>query len=154
MEPIATCRTRRFSSCEKLVAIGVGLLAVVSPLFIDRRPVSELELEEESINLASWVPLLLLVLILATALSLYLDRSFTRFDPYWIHRFGGSSGGIMVILVILALVLKCKASNSNEELRKLNEIAASFVPWVKKKLVIEEETGSGFSCKAGMQVER
>ncbi|KAJ6914747.1 hypothetical protein NC651_016890 [Populus alba x Populus x berolinensis] len=93
MEPIAACRTSRVSSCEKLVAIGLGLLAVVSPLFIDRRPFSESELDEESIILASWVPLLLLVLILATALSLYLDRSFTS------------------------------------------------VPWAKKKLVTEEETG-------------
>lgn len=106
------------------MAIGLGLLAVVSPLFIDRRPVSESELDEESIILASWVPLLLLVLILATALSLYLDRSFTRFDPYWIHRVGGSSGGIMVILVILALVLKCKASDIIEELGIFNETGA------------------------------
>ncbi|KAB5553067.1 hypothetical protein DKX38_010378 [Salix brachista] len=124
MEPIATCRTGRVSSCEKLVAIGLGLLAVVSPLFIDRRPASESELDEESIILASWVPLLLVVLILATAVSLYLDRSFTRFDPYWIHRVGGSSGGIMVILVILALVLKCKASDFFEKLGKFNETGA------------------------------
>lgn len=106
------------------MAIGLGLLAVVSPLFIDRRPSSESELDEESIILASWVPLLLVVLILATAVSLYLDRSFTRFDPYWIHRVGGSSGGIMLILVILALVLKCKASDFFEELGKFNETGA------------------------------
>ncbi|KAJ4833610.1 hypothetical protein Tsubulata_022458 [Turnera subulata] len=113
MEPKATRRTGRVSSYEKFVAIGLGLLAVLSPLYIDRRPVSESELEEQPINLASWVPLLLLVLVLATALSLFLDRRFSRFDPYWIHRVGGSSSGIVMILVILALVLKWKATIMN-----------------------------------------
>ncbi|KAJ9168156.1 hypothetical protein P3X46_019715 [Hevea brasiliensis] len=103
-------RTSKFSSYERLVGIGMGLIAVISPLYINRRPDIDPELEEQSINLASWLPLLLLVLILAIALSLYLDQSLTRFDPYWIHRIGGSSGGIIIILVILALVLKCKAS--------------------------------------------
>lgn len=110
MEPVATSRTSRFSSYEKLVALGLGLLAVVSPLYIDRKPVVDPELEDQPINLASWVPLLLFVLILATGLSLYLDRRFTRLDPYWIHRVGGSSSGIIVILVILAVVIKFKAS--------------------------------------------
>ncbi|EEF46143.1 uncharacterized protein LOC8258588 [Ricinus communis] len=104
-------RSRRISSYEKFVGLGLGLLAVVSPLYINRRPNSDLELEEQPIDLSSWLPLLLLLLILAIALSLYLDQSLTRFDPYWIHRVGGSSGGIIVILVILALVLKCKASH-------------------------------------------
>ncbi|GAV71101.1 hypothetical protein CFOL_v3_14595 [Cephalotus follicularis] len=113
MEPIATCRTSssRSSSYDRLVAIGLILLAVVSPLFVDRRLTREPEIDEQPINLASWLPLLLLVLILAIALSLYLDRCFTKLDPYWIHRVGGSSAGIIVILIVLALVLKCKASN-------------------------------------------
>lgn len=110
MEPKARGRV---PSYEKFVAIGLGLLAVLSPLYIDRRQVDESELDEQPINLTSWVPLLLLVLILATALSLFLDRRFSRFDPYWIHRVGGSSSGIIMILVILALVLKCKGSINN-----------------------------------------
>lgn len=117
MEPgAASRRTSRFSSYEKLVAIGLALLAVLSPLYIDRTTVDDSELDlEQPINFASWLPLLLLVLILALTLSLYLDRSFTRFDPYWIHRVGGSSSGITIILMVLALVLKFKASIRNWE---------------------------------------
>jgi hypothetical protein len=33
-----------------------------------------------------------------------------RFDPYWIHRVWGSSGGLMLMLLLLGFVLKCKAS--------------------------------------------
>ncbi|KAM0968056.1 hypothetical protein ACFX13_016786 [Malus domestica] len=114
MELGATWRTSRFSSYEKLVAIGLALLAVLSPLYIDRRTTDDSELDsEEPISFASWLPLLLLVLILAIALSLFLDRSFSRFDPYWIHRVGGSSSGITIILMVLALVLKCKSSIRN-----------------------------------------
>ncbi|KAL6295950.1 hypothetical protein ACE6H2_004092 [Prunus campanulata] len=114
MEPgAASRRTSRFSSYERLVAIGLALLAVLSPLYIDRTTVDDSELDlEHPINFASWLPL---VLILALTLSLYLDRSFTRFDPYWIHRVGGSSSGITIILMVLALVLKCKASIRNWE---------------------------------------
>lgn len=116
MELGATRRTSRFSSYERLVAIGLALLAVLSPLYIDRRTVDDSELDlQEPISFAAWLPLLLLVLILAITLSLYLDRSFTRFDPYWIHRVGGSSSGIMITLMVLALVLKCKASIWNWE---------------------------------------
>ncbi|CAN6582985.1 unnamed protein product [Malus baccata var. baccata] len=116
MELGATRRTSRFSSYNKLVAIGLALLAVLSPLYIDRRTIDDSELDpDEPINFASWLPLLLLVLILAIALSLYLDRSFSRFDPYWIHRVGGSSCGITIILMVLALILKCKSSIRNWE---------------------------------------
>lgn len=108
MEIGATRRKSRFSSYERLAAIGMGLLAVISPLYIDRREVSDPELDEAATSFDCWLPLLLLVLISAIALSLFLDRSLTRFDPHWIHRVGGSSGGILVILLILALVLKCK----------------------------------------------
>lgn len=90
------------------MAIVLTILAVLSPLYIDHRPVSDLELEEQPINFDSWLPLLLLVLTLAIALSFYFDQSFTRLDPYWIHRVGGSSGGILIILIVLALVLRCK----------------------------------------------
>lgn len=90
--------------------MGLVVLAVASPLYIDRKPASEVEDEEEPINLAFLLPLLLFLLILAIALSAFLDRSFTRFDRYWIHRVGGSSGGIVMILILLFLVLKCKAS--------------------------------------------
>ncbi|KDP34028.1 hypothetical protein JCGZ_07599 [Jatropha curcas] len=101
-------RTSKFSSFERLVGIGLALLAVISPLYINRRPETDLELEEQPIKVASWLPLLPLALIVIIALSLCLDQSLPRFDPYWIHRVGGSSGGIVVILVILALVLKFK----------------------------------------------
>ncbi|KAK7290958.1 hypothetical protein RIF29_05768 [Crotalaria pallida] len=103
-------RVSRFSSFERVAAISLVVLAVASPLYIDRGPDSELEDDEQPINIAVWLPLLLIVLILAIALSAFLDRSFTRFDRNWIHRVGGSSGGIVVILVVLFLVLKCKAS--------------------------------------------
>ncbi|KAF5743158.1 hypothetical protein HS088_TW09G01223 [Tripterygium wilfordii] len=93
----------RSSSYEKLVAIGLALVAVVSPLYIDRRA----DTDEEHFN---WLSLLLLVLILAITLMLLSDWRLIRFDPYWIHRVGGSSVGIVVILVVLALLVKCKAS--------------------------------------------
>jgi hypothetical protein len=105
-----TCTTRRSSSYSRLVAIGLALVAVVSPLYINRRTESDSELDEQLIDLVSWLPLLLLVLILAIFLSSYLDRIFTRSDPYCIHRVGGSSAGIIVILIVLVLVLKCKSS--------------------------------------------
>ncbi|KAI9106730.1 hypothetical protein K1719_022625 [Acacia pycnantha] len=101
---------RRFSSYERLALIGLAVLAVASPLYIDRKSVSELEDEEESISFAFLLPLLLVLLIVAVALSACLDRSFTRFDRHWIHRVGGSSGGIVIILILLFLVLKCKSS--------------------------------------------
>ncbi|GFZ15583.1 hypothetical protein Acr_24g0017730 [Actinidia rufa] len=102
--------TVRFSSYERIVAIGLGVLAVLSPLYIDRRPAIDPELDEQPINISCYLPLLLLVLILAITLLEYLQRSFTRFDPYWIYRVGGSSGGILIILLLLALILKCKTS--------------------------------------------
>lgn len=108
MELGATWRKSRFSSYERLVAIGLALLAVLSPLYIDRREADDSDLDEASISLFSSLPLLLLLLISAIALSLFLDRSFTRFDPYWIHRVGGSSCGILVILLVLALVISLK----------------------------------------------
>lgn len=108
MDQIAMRRSGgRVSSYERVFVIVFMVVAVVSPLYIDRR--ADLEDEEESISFASLLPLLLLVLILAIAFSLYLDQSYTRFDMNWIHRVGGSSGGIIIILIILALVLKCKA---------------------------------------------
>ncbi|CAI9771503.1 unnamed protein product [Fraxinus pennsylvanica] len=103
-------RGRRISSLDhKLMAIGLAILAILSPLYIDRRSVSEPEVEEP-INFSSYLPLLLLVLILGIAFSSFKDTLFTRFDPYWIHRVGGSSTGIIITLAVLGLVLKCKAS--------------------------------------------
>nr|GMD47573.1 uncharacterized protein LOC102598527 [Ipomoea batatas] len=96
----------RFSSYRRVVAIGVTVVAVVSPLYIDRE---EAVYEEQTANVFSVVqPFLLLALIIAIAMSGYFDRSFTRFDPYWIHRVGGSSTGILILLLVLALVLKFK----------------------------------------------
>ncbi|KAJ1442840.1 hypothetical protein SESBI_00724 [Sesbania bispinosa] len=110
MEVGASRRGSRFSSYERVAAISLVVLAVASPLYIDRRSESELEDDEQPLNIAFWLPLLLFVLVLAIALSAFLDRSFTRFDRYWIYRVGGSSGGIVLILIVLFLVLKCKAS--------------------------------------------
>ncbi|KAL6965726.1 hypothetical protein U1Q18_036780 [Sarracenia purpurea var. burkii] len=113
----------RFLSYERIVAIGLGLLAVVSPLYVDRRSMAvgmEAELEEQqgmmiiNAKYVSWcLPLMVLLgLMVAITLSRYLDQSFSRFDPSWIHRLGGSSLGILIILLLLALILKCKASTS------------------------------------------
>lgn len=111
-EGATTYRNGRFSSYERLGAIGLALLAVVSPLYVDRRAVFDPEFDvQPDTNLVSWLlPLLLMILILAITLSRYFDQSLSRFDPYWIHRVGGSSAGIIVILMVLALILKCKAS--------------------------------------------
>ncbi|CAJ1972904.1 unnamed protein product [Sphenostylis stenocarpa] len=103
-------RRSRFSSYERVAAISLVLLAVASPLYIDHTSDAELEDDDQSINFAFFLPFLLFLLILVIALSSFLDRNFTRFDPHWIHRVGGSSGGIIFILVVLFLVLKCKAS--------------------------------------------
>lgn len=104
----AVRRSSRFSSYERLLVIIFTIVAVISPLYIDRRATIELEdEEEESLNVASLLPLLVLVVILAIFISCYLEQN--RFDPYWIHRVGGSSGGIILILTILSLVLKYKS---------------------------------------------
>ncbi|KAM3396527.1 hypothetical protein P3S68_000039 [Capsicum galapagoense] len=100
----------RFSSYDhRLIAIGLTLIAILSPLYIDRRKLVDPELEEQSLGISSYLPLLMLFLIIAIAMSCYLDQSFTRFDPYWIHRVGGSSIGILILLLVLAFVLKFKA---------------------------------------------
>lgn len=105
---ISVRRRGRSTSYERLLVIIFTIVAVISPLYIDRRSASELEdEEEESFNFAYLLPLLLLVVILSIFVSCYLDQN--RFDPYWIHRVGGSSGGILLILTILLLVLKCKS---------------------------------------------
>ncbi|KAK8709232.1 hypothetical protein V6N13_060257 [Hibiscus sabdariffa] len=53
----------------------------------------------------SWLSLLPSILILANALSLYCDGSFTSFGPNWIHSVGGFSAGILLVLLVLAVVL-------------------------------------------------
>ncbi|KAH6804733.1 transmembrane protein [Perilla frutescens var. frutescens] len=110
MEQGAIRRNSRFSAHDKrLLAIGFAVLAVLSPLYIDRRSVPEPELEEEPVYFSSYLPLLQLVLIMAIAVSGFMERGFTGLDPYWIHRAGGSSTGIIVVLIILMFVLKWKA---------------------------------------------
>ncbi|KAJ1382282.1 putative transmembrane protein [Sesbania bispinosa] len=110
MEVGACRRGSMFSSYERLAAIGFVVLAVASPLYIDRQPECDLEDDEQPINVAVWLPLLLCLLILGIALSASLDQSLTGFDRYWIHRVCGSSGGIVVILTVLFLILQCKSS--------------------------------------------
>ncbi|XP_057458852.1 uncharacterized protein LOC130749503 [Lotus japonicus] len=111
MELGASRRGSKFSSYERLAAIGLVILAVASPLYIGQQEESELEDEEQHVNIDVRLPLLLFLLILGIALSASMDRSFTAgFDRYWIHRVCGSSGGIFVILTVLFLILKCKSS--------------------------------------------
>ncbi|KAI3805319.1 hypothetical protein L1987_27582 [Smallanthus sonchifolius] len=104
--------SRRHSSTQRLVAISLGLICVISPLFIDKKTqtMEEYELEEQPfLSISTCLVLVLLILIIVAAFSCYLDHSLTRFDPYWIYRVGGSSGGIIALLVILTFILKCKA---------------------------------------------
>ncbi|KAF5813459.1 hypothetical protein HanRHA438_Chr03g0109611 [Helianthus annuus] len=104
--------SRRHSSTQRLVAISLGLICVISPLFIDKKPqtLEELELEEqELLSISTCLVLVVLILIIVAVFSCYLDHSLTRFDPYWIYRVGGSSGGIIALLVVLMFILKCKA---------------------------------------------
>ncbi|XP_003558683.1 uncharacterized protein LOC100839946 [Brachypodium distachyon] len=104
----------RPTSTEKLVCVVLAVLAVLSPLYIDREPAEDEEDEEEGWGLllpsALWLPGLLMVLILAINVACFVDRRVVRFDPYWIHRVGGSSCGLMATLLLLGFVLKCKAS--------------------------------------------
>lgn len=109
------CRrsSRRYSSYDqRVLAICLAMVAVISPLYIDRRKekIDPDELDEHPINFSSYLPLLLLILIIAIVISrCYSDHGFSRFDPNWIHRVGGSSTGIIILLLILAFVLKCKS---------------------------------------------
>ncbi|CAA2942135.1 uncharacterized protein LOC111379570 [Olea europaea subsp. europaea] len=107
----AILRRRRITSHDlKLLVIGFSILAILSPLYIDRRSIFEPEIEEVPIFFSSCLSLLLLGLILGIAFSCFLETGFAGFDPYWIHRVGGSSTGIIIVLVVLGLVLKFKSS--------------------------------------------
>ncbi|XP_022754145.1 uncharacterized protein LOC111302551 [Durio zibethinus] len=137
MESIApTCRSSRSFSSEKWVAIVLTILAVVSPLYINQKPVSEPEREEQSMDLSSSYERLVAIglIDLGVVSPLYINRgtvserepdeqpinsaswlpllSYTKFDPNWIYRVGGSAG-ILLVLLVLAFVLKCKASDLN-----------------------------------------
>ncbi|KAL6867743.1 hypothetical protein ACP4OV_015767 [Aristida adscensionis] len=103
----------RSSSTEKLVCVVVAVLAVLSPLYIDRRPAESDDEEEDGggvLPSALLLPALLVVLILGINVTCFMDRRVVRFDPYWIHRAWGSSCGLMAMLMLLGFVLKCKAS--------------------------------------------
>jgi hypothetical protein len=112
MELGASRRGSKFSLYEKLATIGLVVLAVASPLYMERKSEcdSDLEDDEQPINVAVWLHLLLFLLILCIALSAFLDQSFAVFDRYWIHRVCGSSGGIFAIITVLFLILKWKSS--------------------------------------------
>uniref|UniRef100_A0A0E0K9H9 Uncharacterized protein n=1 Tax=Oryza punctata TaxID=4537 RepID=A0A0E0K9H9_ORYPU len=99
----------RPSSTERLVCVVLAVLAVLSPLYIDRRPAAaDSDDEEEGGGVSAlWLPALLIVLILAINVTCFVDRRVVRFDPYWIHRVGGSSCGLMATLLLLGFVLKC-----------------------------------------------
>lgn len=101
------------SATEKLAAITLGLIAVISPLYIDRRRLfaSEDDEDEDGFGFSALLPLLLMLFLIgAISATCFVDRRFMRFDPYWIHRVGGSSFGIVALLFVLGFVLKCKAS--------------------------------------------
>ncbi|KQK23339.2 hypothetical protein BRADI_1g72875v3 [Brachypodium distachyon] len=106
----------RPTSTEKLVCVVLAVLAVLSPLYIDREPAEDEEDEEEGWGLllpsALWLPGLLMVLILAINVACFVDRRVVRFDPYWIHRVGGSSCGLMATLLLLGFVLNCRVTAS------------------------------------------
>ncbi|KAK3213253.1 hypothetical protein Dsin_017959 [Dipteronia sinensis] len=53
MEPVPTSRSGRVSSYERLVAIVLTVVAVFSPLYINRKPDSDWEDDEQTINLVS-----------------------------------------------------------------------------------------------------
>ncbi|CAA7061147.1 unnamed protein product [Microthlaspi erraticum] len=99
----------KFTSSRKFLAISLSVLAVLSPLYIDRLSEEDLEEEEELFGFMFWLSMLFFLLVLAVGLSLYCDQSLTRFDPYWIHRLCGSFGGLLIILILLVFVLKCKS---------------------------------------------
>ncbi|CAJ1973582.1 unnamed protein product [Sphenostylis stenocarpa] len=103
-------RGSKFSSYERLAAIGLVLLAVASPIYIDRKAECELEDEEQPINGEVFLPFLLILLISCIALSAFLDRTLAGFDRYWIYRVIGSSGGILAILTLLFVILNLKSS--------------------------------------------
>ncbi|XP_020587151.1 uncharacterized protein LOC110029270 [Phalaenopsis equestris] len=99
----------RPTATEKLVAISLVLLAMISPLYIGKEAAEEEE-DEENRKLRIWLPFVLILLIFCISLSTcFMDQRFMRFDPYWIHRVGGSSCGIFTFLLVLGFVLKCKA---------------------------------------------
>ncbi|ONK65368.1 uncharacterized protein A4U43_C07F36390 [Asparagus officinalis] len=98
------------SATEKFTALTLALLAVMSPLYIDRRPRFDPDEEDEDGSLSVLLPLVLILLIVAINVTCFFDRRFVRFDPYWIHRVGGSSFGIVALLFVLGFVLKFKAS--------------------------------------------
>lgn len=105
----------RSSSTEKLVCFVLAVLAVLSPLYVDRRPQSAAERDEEDEDGAAssvlWLPAVLVALIVAINVTCFMDRRVVRFDPYWIHRVWGSSCGLLATLMLLGFVLRCKASS-------------------------------------------
>ncbi|KAG0499465.1 hypothetical protein HPP92_003704 [Vanilla planifolia] len=98
------------TSTEKLAVLSLALLAVMSPLYIGQKRARDAEDDELGSGLALFLPVLLLLLVAGVSLTCFVDQRFTRFDPYWIHRVGGSSCGIFTCLLVLGFVLKCKAS--------------------------------------------
>ncbi|XP_068657960.1 uncharacterized protein [Aristolochia californica] len=99
------------SFTERLLVIAASLLAVLSPLYIDRKPAPDEPETSDGPRIPFYLlPLLLVILIVAINLSRYLDCRFGMSDPYWIHRVGGSSCGLLTLLLVLLLVLKLKTS--------------------------------------------
>ncbi|KAJ3673633.1 hypothetical protein LUZ60_005625 [Juncus effusus] len=116
----------RSGSTEKLIAVILGLLAVLSPLYIDRKPLIEEDEDDAASGIfAMGLPLLLIFLIAAINFTCFMDRGFTRFDPYWIHRVGGSSCGIVICLLVLGFFVLSK-------LEILQQIDYFFFKIIKK----------------------
>ncbi|CAL9190395.1 unnamed protein product, partial [Musa hybrid cultivar] len=93
----------RASSTDRLVAIALGLLAVLSPLYVNRKTTVKPDDEDDGSGalLSLWLPLALILLVVIINLAWFVERRIVRLDPYWIHRFGGSSCGIMILLLVL-----------------------------------------------------
>ncbi|KAL4195816.1 hypothetical protein AMTRI_Chr04g180220 [Amborella trichopoda] len=102
----------RPSTVEKLLAFSITIIAALSPLYVGQKPAPKAEPQAEESKF-SILPLLLLILIVCINLSRCFDRRLTRLDPYWIHRAGGSSLGIVAMLSVLFFVLKFKTSLEN-----------------------------------------
>lgn len=75
MELEACKRGSKILIYDRLATIGLVVLSVASPLYMEHKPESDSDLEddEQPINVSVWLPLLLFLLILCITLSAYLD---------------------------------------------------------------------------------
>eukprot|EP01018_Ginkgo_biloba_P007642 Gb_03314 [translate_table: standard] len=108
---MATATTGR-SPSQPLVLLIFTFLVLISPWYINQRPYREPRIIRKksttSITPAPWLPVLLLLLILAIYLSSCFGESCVSVpttDSSSIHRVGGSSWGIGALLLMLMGIL-------------------------------------------------